>query len=92
MIIRFRHKGLARFHLTGSVKGIQPAHAPKLSRILALLEVATSPLDLRVPSFEPHRLSGRYQAHWSLKVNANWRVIFCFVGHDVDDVNYLDYH
>ncbi len=40
----------------------------------------------------PTDLSGRYQAYWSLKVNANWRVIFCFVGHDVDDVNYVDYH
>nr|WP_245256312.1 type II toxin-antitoxin system RelE/ParE family toxin [Bartonella alsatica] len=32
------------------------------------------------------------KGYWSITVNGNWRVIFRFVGIDVELVNYLDYH
>lgn len=47
MIISFRHKGLELFYKTESTKGIQAEHAPKLKRILSLLEVASSLLTLK---------------------------------------------
>lgn len=92
MIIGFRHKGLEAFYKTGTAKGIQAAHAVKLRRILALLDVASSPGDLNIPSFKTHPLKGELKGHWSIWVNGNRRVTFRFVGADVELVNYVDYH
>ena len=58
MITGFRHKGLEAFYKTGTTRGIQAAHAAKLRRILALLDVATGPDDLNIPSFKLHQLKG----------------------------------
>ncbi|MEL6722209.1 MAG: type II toxin-antitoxin system RelE/ParE family toxin [Pseudomonadota bacterium] len=92
MIIGFRHKGLEAFYKTGTTRGIQTAHAAKLRRILALLDVTTGPEDLNLPSFRLHQLKGELNKHWSIWVNANWRVTFRFTGTDVELVNYVDYH
>lgn len=92
MIIGFRHKGLEAFFKTGSTKGIQASHARKLSIILDLLVVASSPTDLNLSGFRLHPLKGKLEGYWSITVNANWRVTFRFVGQDVELVDYLDYH
>ncbi len=92
MIVSFKHKGLALFYRTGSTKGIQAAHAPKLRRILALLDVANCPEDLSIPSFRMHPLKGNFQGYYAIVVHANWRITFRFIGTDVELVNYIDYH
>jgi toxin HigB-1 len=92
MIVSFRHKGLQRFYETGSVRGIQTAHAAKLNRILGLLNVSVGPQDLMLPGFRLHTLSGDSKGYWSLWVSGNWRVTFRFIGTDVELVDYLDYH
>lgn len=92
MIIGFQHKGLELFFNTGSVKGIQPNHSQKLTRILGMLDVAQCPQDLMLPSFKLHQLRGTLSGHWSIWVNGNWRVTFRFIGADVEMVNYVDYH
>ena len=92
MITGFRHKGLEAFYMTGTTRGIQVAHVAKLRRILALLDVATAPADLNIPSFKLHSLKGEMQGYWSIWVNGNWRVTFRFIGVDVELVNYVDYH
>lgn len=92
VIVSFRHKGLETLYRTGSKKGVQPAHAPKLSRILGLLDVAQSAADLAIPGFRTHELKGDLADHWSIWVNGNWRVTFRFVGQDVELVDYQDYH
>ncbi len=92
MIIGFRHKGLEAFYRTGSTRGIQSVHRNRLLRILAALDAASSPAELNHPGFKLHGLKGALTGHWSIWVNGNWRVIFCFVGGDVDLVDYLDYH
>ncbi|EDQ7409392.1 type II toxin-antitoxin system RelE/ParE family toxin [Salmonella enterica subsp. diarizonae serovar 16:z10:e,n,x,z15] len=92
MIISFRHKGLELFYKTENTKGIQAEHAPKLKRILSLLEVASSPADVKVPSFKLHQLKGDMKGHWSVWVNGNWRVTFRFTDSDVELIDYLDYH
>ena len=58
VIVSFRHKGLERLYCDGSKKGVQPAHVPKLLRILSALDVAQTPEDLSIPSFRTHRLRG----------------------------------
>lgn len=92
MIKRFRHKGLERFHATGSTRGIQPAHARKLGFILAALEAASEPAELDAPALRLHALKGDLAGHHSVWVNGNWRVTFRFVGRDVELVDYQDYH
>ena len=39
-----------------------------------------------------HELSGELKDFWSVKISANYRIIFKFEGKDVTDVDYLDYH
>ena len=41
MIKNFRHAGLQSFFETGSKAGIRPEHAPRLNRILGILDAAT---------------------------------------------------
>lgn len=91
MIRNFRHKGLETFFKTGSTLGIQADHAAKLGRILRALDVAQVPVELDFPGFRLHRLKGDLAGYWSITVNKNWRIIFVFVGVDVDLVDYLDY-
>ena len=92
MIVSFRHKGLESFYLSGTTRGIQSAHASKLSRILAALDVASSPNELNHPGYKLHPLKGDLGGHWSIWVNGNWRVTFRFVGVNVELVDYQDYH
>ncbi|UXT22591.1 Killer protein [Agrobacterium tumefaciens] len=92
MIVSFRHKGLEAFYRSGTTKGIQPAHAAKLGRILTLLEVAAGAPDLNLPGLKLHPLKGDMSGHWSIWVNGNWRVTFRFLDSDVELVDYQDYH
>ena len=92
MIISFKHKGLERFYKTGSVSGIQSAHARKLSLILSNLDQAESSADMDLPSLRLHELKGNMKGVWSVTVNGNWRITFKFLGSDVELVNYEDYH
>lgn len=92
VIVSFRRKGLEALYRTGTKKGVQAAHVPKLLRILSALDVAVSPDDLAIPSFRTHRLRGELAGHWSIWVNGNWRVTFRFVDSDVELVDYQDYH
>lgn len=93
MIKSFRHKGLEQFYNSSSKSGIQPHHAVKLRILLTALSVAEQPDDLKAPvTWRMHQLSGNYAGFWSLTVNGNWRIIFRFIGQDVELVDYLDYH
>jgi toxin HigB-1 len=92
MILRFRHKGLAKFFATGSRSGIRPAHAGRLKLILATLNAATSPGDMALPGLKLHPLKGDLKGRWAVEVSGNWRVTFAFVGTDADELDYEDYH
>ena len=92
MIKSFRHKGLEKFYATGSKAGIQANHAPKLRRILGLLDAASQPEDINLPGFRLHPSTGKQKGCFSVWVNGNWRVIFRFVDENIELVNYLDYH
>jgi proteic killer suppression protein len=92
MIGRFQHKGLGKFFTTGSLAGIQPAHAPRLKLILATLNAATEPGDMALPGLRLHPLKGSQKGRWAVSVSGNWRVTFSFAGKDADEVDYEDYH
>jgi proteic killer suppression protein len=92
VIRSFRHKGLEAFFRRGTKAGIQPQHASKLRLQLTALDAATRPSDLGAPGWRRHPLTGEFRGFHSITVNGNWRVIFRFVGQNVELVDYLDYH
>ena len=68
-------------------------HVPKIARVLAQLDIATDPIDMDLPGFHLHPLTGNLVGFWSVTVRANWRIIFRFDAHgDATDVDYVDYH
>ena len=92
VIKSFRHKGIERFFLTGATSGINPVHAARLRRQLALLNEAAHPRAMDIPGWRWHPLKGELTGHWSVTVNANWRMTFAFDGDDAVLVDYQDYH
>jgi len=92
MILSWKHKGLKLFFQSGSTSGIRPDHSRRLANILFVLNRATNPEEVNLPGWRLHPLKGNLSGYWSVTVTANWRVIFRFVGTDIELVNYLDYH
>lgn len=92
MIKSFTHKGLKDFYETGSKKGIQLDHSPKLARILDRLDASISPQDMDLPGYRLHPLKGDKRDLWSVTVNGNYRITFYFEGQDAYLVDYIDYH
>lgn len=92
MIASFRHKGLRKYFESGSLAGIQPAHAKRLQMQLAALDTAQTIEDMDIPGFRLHPLKGRDQGRWSITVNGNWRVTFGFENGNAFVLDYEDYH
>jgi toxin HigB-1 len=93
MINSFHHKGLKVFFESGSMAGIQAAHAPRLVRMLNRLNEASKAQDMNLPGWRLHPLKGRdLKGHFSVWVNGNWRMTFTFDGTDAVLVDYQDYH
>ena len=76
MIQAIRHKGLRRFFASGSLAGIQPAHANRLRMQLTALDTSQTIKDMDIPGFRLHALKGPERGRWSIAVNGNWRVTF----------------
>ena len=92
MIKSFKHKGLEKYFLSGSKKGIQPSHASKLRMQLAVLDTAQTIDDIDIPGYRLHPLKGSRKGIWSITGNANWRLTFEFTGGNVHILDYEDYH
>lgn len=92
MIISFRHKGLRLLHQQRDSSGVRADHVNRLRRLLASLEVAQTPTDMNRPGNRLQPLHGKLDSFWAVNVSGNWRLVFRFVGTDVELVDYLDYH
>lgn len=92
MFQSFRHKGLRQFYRVGNKAGIQSQHEKRIRLILARLDAAREPKDMSLPGLRLHPMTGRLDGFWAVDVSGNWRIVFRFDGHDVYDVDYLDYH
>ena len=92
MITTFRHKGLRKYFESGSLAGIQPAHANRLKMQLAALDTAQVIEDMDIPGFRLHPLKGSERGRWSIWVNGNWRVTFEFENGNSFILDYEDYH
>ena len=92
MIRSLRHKGMKRLYEDDDAGGLNHGHVEKLRRILARLDIATTPQDLDLPGYRLHPLKGDLKGFWAVTVQANWRVTFRLSGGHVFDVDYVDYH
>ncbi len=93
MIKSFSHKGLQKYFETGSTAGINAKHAEKITKILTLLNVAESHLDMNVPGYDLHIMQKPpIKDHWAVKVSGAWRITFLFVGKEATKVDYNQYH
>ena len=92
MITSFRHKGLRKYFESGSLAGIQPAHANRLKMQLAALDTAQTIEDMNIPGYRLHPLKGSERGRWSIWVNGNWRVTFEFENGNAFILDYEDYH
>ena len=92
MIRTFRHKGLKVLFETGCTRGVRRDHVARLLRLLSALDQARGPNDMDRPGNRLHCLKGDLAGFWSVSVSGNWRLIYRFVGTDIELVDYLDYH
>ena len=92
MIASFKHRGLKRFYVSGTTRGIQASQAARIRLILGRLDASVNPQDMNLPGLHLHELTGRRKGTWSVRVSGNWRVTFRFDGPDACDVDLEDYH
>ncbi len=92
MIISFHHKGLELLYEKGIRRRVPQEVIEKIERILARLDVASKPADMKLPSFSLHPLKGDLANYWAVNVSVNLRLVFRFEGTNACDVDLLDYH
>ena len=92
MIQRFRHRGLARLYEKDDRRGVNWELVERTARVLARLDVATRPEQLKLPGFGLHRLEGDLAGYWSVAVRGDWRIIFHFDVGNITDVDLVEYH
>jgi proteic killer suppression protein len=88
-------KVLREFHGDGNAKGLPPAMADKLRKLLFALETAKTIDQLgRFPGWKLHALKGDLKGFWSLTVTGNRRLIFRYDEHasTASDIDLIDYH
>ena len=91
----FHHKGLRQLYEIDTAKGIAPALAGKLRKLLFALETANGLDQLRrFPGWKLHLLKGDRKEFWSLTVTGNWRLIFRYdpEANSASDIDLIDYH
>ena len=92
MIVTINHKGLRTYFEDGNGAKLPHDQLTKIARILSALDAVSSEDDIKVLGSGIHKLTGNLKDFWSIKVNANYRIIFRFEAGDIFDVDYLDYH
>ncbi len=92
MIRRFRHRGLKILYENDDRRGVNSDLVEKTARVLARLDVATRPEQLKLPGFGLHRLEGDLAGYWSVAVRGDWRIIFHFDVGNITDVDLVEYH
>ena len=92
MIKSFRHKGIERFFKKDDARGINAKHAPRIRRILDLIEEASAVEQLDIAGMHLHPLKFDRKGEWAMTVSGNWRIAFRFVGENATDLILEDYH
>ncbi|QQL51415.1 type II toxin-antitoxin system RelE/ParE family toxin [Mucilaginibacter ginkgonis] len=92
MIETITSKALTLYYQTGNGAKLPSQQLSKIARILSALDAVSSEEDIKQLGLGVHRLTGTLKDFWSIKVTANYRIIFRFDDGNIFDVDYLDYH
>lgn len=92
MIESIQHKGLRLLFEEDNPSKLTPHLADKIREILTLLDTAETVEQMNMPGYRLHKLSGDLREFYSVKVSANYRIIFRFTDGNAYDVDYIDYH
>lgn len=66
---------------------------PKAQRLLDQINAAPYLKFLRIPPGNRlKKLTGDLEGRWSLRINDQWRIVFCWEGNDAFDVKIIEYH
>jgi proteic killer suppression protein len=72
---------------------LSPPLRAKAQRLLDQINATPSFTFLRVPPGNRlEKLSGKLIGLWSLRINAQWRIVFRWDGDNAHDVRIIDYH
>ena len=94
-LVRFRHKALKHLYEDGNPRGVPPAVAEKLRKLLLAIETADTLDQLgRFPGWRLHPLKDDLKGFWSLTVTGNWRLIFHYdeETNTASEIDLIDYH
>ena len=94
-IRHFLHKGLKRFYVDDSAKGVPPDTVDKLRKMFAFLDNLNDPEELRaLTAWKVHTLTGDRRGVWSLSVTRNRLLTFRVdsAEREICDLNLEDYH
>jgi proteic killer suppression protein len=86
------NKALQRFFETGKPRGLSVQDDKRVARILRALEAASRPVDLDLPGYRFHSLTGDQKGRYSVRVTGNWRITFGWDGENVMDIDLEGYH
>jgi proteic killer suppression protein len=90
--VSFKSKRLARFYRSGFVRGLRFANQARVESVFSRLD-AYSLEQFTRPQDRLYRLRGNLNGFWSVRISANYRIIFRWVdGEGAHDVDLLDYH
>lgn len=93
MIRGFRDKDTEQLFYGGYVKRWDNALARKAIEKMLLLDTAKTVNDLRVPPANHlEKLTGDRAGQYSIRVNRQWRICFCWESGNAWDVELVDYH
>jgi proteic killer suppression protein len=92
MIVTIHHKYLRLYYEGGNGAKLPYDQLSKISRILTALDAVSSEDDIKALGSGIHKLTGNLKDFWSIKVSANYRIIFKFEDGEVFAVDYVDYH
>ena len=88
----FKHGGLKRFFDNNGGRRSPQDRLNRIDDILAKLSNSDALDALRVPGYRLHPLKGDRKGFWSVRVSANWRIVFRFEDGNAYDVDIIDYH
>ena len=92
MIESIQHKGLRLLFEDDNTSKLNAHLLERIREILSLLDTAETIEEMNIPGYRLHKLSGDLREYYSIKVSANYRIIFRFEAGSVFDVDYMDYH
>lgn len=90
MIETISHKGLSFLFAYDNPSKLSPHLVERIREILSVLDAAERIEQLDIPGYRLHKFSGEYKGYHSVRVNANYRIIFRFINGNAFDVDYID--